>query len=137
MIAVDTNLLVRYVVNDDREQALVAATFFDENPCLVQHTVLLETVWVLAAKSTYNMPREEVVSWIRRILGLPNVSIRDEKAVGKALEWYEGGMDFADALHFATSHDVKGFVTFDRRMRNKARQLNIPQNLIFLGKESH
>ena len=137
MIAVDTNLLVRYAVNDDPEQALMAATFFNENHCLVQHTVLLETVWVLAAKSTYNMPKEEVVSWVRRILGLPNVSTQDDVAVGKALEWYEAGMDFADALHFATSSEVRGFVTFDRRMRNKANQLSIPQILIFLGKESH
>ncbi|MDD5393367.1 MAG: type II toxin-antitoxin system VapC family toxin [Thiothrix sp.] len=137
MIAVDTNILVRYAVNDDPEQAFLAATFLNENHCFVQHTVLLETVWVLGAKSTYNMPKEEILGWIRRILGLPNVTTQDEAAVAKALEWYEAGMDFADALHFATSHGLVGFATFDRRMRNKATQLNAPQTLIFIGKELH
>lgn len=137
MIAVDTNILLRYIAKDDAAQASVAADFLEQNPCLVQHTVLLETVWVLASKKSFALSKEVVLNGIREVLGLPTVFIHNEQAVAEALVWYEAGMDFADALHFALGKNLVGFATFDRRMRNKARQLNIQQNLIFLGKESH
>jgi len=137
MIAVDTNVLVRYAVNDDPRQALIAAKFLSENRCFVQYSVLLETVWVLGSKSTYNMPREDIVRWIRRILGLRNVFVVDPKAIEDALAWFADGMDFADALHFSTSQDVGSFASFDRRFRNKAKQLGVDQRLVFLGGEEH
>jgi predicted nucleic-acid-binding protein len=128
---------LRYIAKDDAEQASIAADVLEQNHCLVQHTVLLETVWVLSSKKSFALPKEVVLSGIREVLGLPTVFVRNEPAVAAALAWYEAGMDFADALHFSLAHKLIGFATFDRRMRNKADQLNIPQNLIFLGKEPH
>ena len=48
MIAVDTNVLVRYAVKDDREQATLATAFLADNRCFVLKTVLIELAWVLS-----------------------------------------------------------------------------------------
>ena len=137
MIAIDTNVLLRYIVKDDEEQATVATKFIEQNQCVLLHTVLLETVWMLSSKRAYNLPKEVVLKELRDFIGLPDVFTQNDETVAMALSLYEQGMDFADALHFRTAESLQGFATFDRRMRNKAAQLNIPKNLIFLGKESH
>lgn len=137
MIAVDTNVLVRYAVKDDVAQTIEATDFLAKNVCWVHKTVLLETVWVLSSKAGYALSREIVVKRVRHILGLENVFAQDEAEVANALTWFEAGMDFADALHLASSDALDGFATFDRRMQIKANELNLPQSLILLGKEPH
>lgn len=137
MIAIDTNVLLRYIVKDDEEQAFMAARFVEQNECVVLHTVLLETVWMLSSKRAYNLPKAFILKELQEFIGLPTIFTQDDKGVAEVLNLYEQGMDFADALHFKTAISLHGFATFDRRMRNKANQLSVPQNLIFLGKESH
>lgn len=61
MIAVDTNVLVRYAVKDGREQAALATAFLAANRCLVLKTVLLELAWVLPSTAGYDLPRETVL----------------------------------------------------------------------------
>jgi hypothetical protein len=78
-----------------------------------------------------------VVERIRHILGLPNVFAESEADVVNALTWFESGMDFADTLHLASSDELDGFATFDRRMQIKANELNLPNLLILLEKEPH
>jgi predicted nucleic-acid-binding protein len=63
---------------------------------LILKTVLLELGWVLA--STYHLSREAVASSIRGVLAVSNFEIEDRPAVTSALESYEQGMDFVDAL---------------------------------------
>jgi predicted nucleic-acid-binding protein len=53
MIAVDTNILVRYAIKDDRNQTETATRFLRHNQCLLLPTVALETVWVLSSKKAY------------------------------------------------------------------------------------
>ena len=51
--------------------------------------------------------------------------MQDAEHVTLALDWYEAGMDFADALHLASSSDLTAFATFDKKISNKANKLNI------------
>lgn len=123
MIALDTNILVRYAVKDDRNQARLATEFLAANRCFVPKTVLLELVWVLSSPAGYALPKETVVERLLHILGLPDVEAEEAASVAQALAWYQEGMDFADALHLAGSQELAGFATFDRKFAATAQKL--------------
>jgi len=55
--------------------------------------------------------------------GLPQVEIEDELHVAEAFDWFESGMDFADALHLASCESAREFATFDRKFAAKAAKL--------------
>ncbi len=132
MIAVDTNLLVRYAVKDDREQAALATDFLARNRCFVLKTVLLECAWVLSSAAGYNLPREIVHERLLHILGLPTIEMEDAPAVAQALAWYAAGMDFADALHLSASAELSGLATFDRRFATMAEKLDTVPAVLLL-----
>jgi predicted nucleic-acid-binding protein len=125
MIAVDTNILVRYAVKDDLKQAKTATEFLKNNPCYILKTVILELAWVLSSPAGYNLTRGVTGERLRHICGLPTITVEDAGAVAQAITWYEQCMDFADALHLASSSSCSGFVTMDRRMTTKAAKLAI------------
>ena len=113
MIAVDTNILVRYVTNDDPHQARQALKLLGSKETIfVAKTVLLETAWVLRA--VYELPDASVERALLQVLGLPNVVVEDPSEVAQALGYYGSGMNFADALHLASSCDAETFFTLDK-----------------------
>ena len=131
MIAVDTNILVRYTMRDDPQQTKVATRFLHEHNCLVLRSVVMELVWVLS--SGYSLPKSAIAERVRQILRLSTVYTEDADNILLALRWYEKGMDFADALHLAISiGSADGFSTFDRKFANVAKRLGIKQKLYFL-----
>ena len=132
MIAVDTNILVRYVVKDDRRQAKAATRFLQHNKCLLLPTVVLETVWVLSSKKSYALDRKTVSLKIRHIAGLPDMIVVEPELLALALDWYESGMDFADALHLSMSKDYSGFATLDKKMWLCAETLGLTEQVVLL-----
>lgn len=125
MIAVDTNVLVRYLTNDDPEQARKAvAVLGGPDRILLTHTVLLELEWVLRA--VYDLAPEIIHRSLLQVLGLANVQVEKANEVAKALSWYERGMDFADALHFALATGVERLLTFDQRFIKAATAQGLP-----------
>ncbi len=130
MIAVDTNILVRYAVKDDQGQARLATNFLANNRCFILKTALLEFAWVLSSPAGYNLPKEIVHERMLHILGLPDIEMEDASNVARALSWYAEGMDFADALHLAGSAELAGFATFDRKFAAAAEKLNAVPTLL-------
>jgi predicted nucleic acid-binding protein len=61
-----------------------------------------------------------------RVLGLPRVVVEDPPAVRRATLWYARGLDFADAMHVASSRAAKRFATFDKALIERARALDAP-----------
>jgi len=120
MLAVDTNVLVRYLVEDDKVQAARAAKLIQSRPVWVSKTVLLETAWVLG--TSYELPAESVVRALRGLLSLPTVSVEDELSVTQALDWAEQGLDVADALHLASAGLSMPFATFDQSLIRRAKR---------------
>ncbi|MBI4774160.1 MAG: type II toxin-antitoxin system VapC family toxin [Deltaproteobacteria bacterium] len=120
MTAVDTNLLVRLLTNDDPGQAKRAAKVIESDDILIPKTVLLEAEWVL--RHAYGIDGKAISRGFQKVLGLPNVRVEDQQAVVQAISWYELGFDFADALHLASSIEADKFVTFDRSFIKKARE---------------
>mgnify|MGYP000645029757 FL=1 len=125
MITIDTNIVVRYLIKDDEIQAQLAIDLFKNNRCFILKTVILETVWVLGSKQGYALARDVIVSRIQHLLKLADVIIEDLDSVILAVHWYSLGMDFADALHLASSLQTEQFVTFDKRLVNKAQVVNV------------
>lgn len=119
MLAIDTNLVVRYLANDDPGQSPRARALIDGAPVFVPATVILETEWVL--RGAYGYPAAAVVRALRGFAGLPTVTVEDAERVAAALDLAERGLDFADALHLAGSGHCAGFATFDRRFVRAAR----------------
>ncbi len=118
MLAIDTNIIVRLLTNDDHDQAARAKTQLAGNDVFVATTVLLETEWVL--RGAYSQAKSDVIAALRAFAGLPTVRLEDPARVETALAWAADGMDFADALHLAGSKGCEAFVTFDRRLVKSA-----------------
>jgi predicted nucleic-acid-binding protein len=119
MIAVDTNVLVRFLVRDDAAQAARAAGLIRSSEIWISKTVLLETEWVL--RSLYEFSPQRLAGALRALSGLGTVFLEDAGAVAKAFDWFERGLDFADALHVASAGDARQFATFDRKLSRQAR----------------
>lgn len=130
MLAVDTNVVVRYLARDDSAQTARATKLIRTEPILLLKTVLLESEWVL--RSAYGFDRNATAGAFRSLAGLPTVHVEDESAVAQALDWFAAGMDFADALHLSGCSGTDQFATFDRRLTKNAQSLG-PRNLLLLS----
>jgi predicted nucleic-acid-binding protein len=129
MIAVDTNVVVRFLVADDPEQSAQARDLFAAEPIFIPDTVILETAWVLSY--SYGLDNDIITAGLRRLFGLVNVHLRDMAEMALALEWYDGGLDFADALHLAQSAHCTRLLTFDRRFAARGEGISgVPVGLV-------
>jgi predicted nucleic-acid-binding protein len=121
VVAADTNVIVRFLTRDDAAQAARAASLLSGSLVWISKTVLLETAWVLL--SLYGFTAIEVNEALKGFAGLRNVRIEDPLQVARAFEWTAMGIDFADALHLASSAGTNRFLTFDRRFARRANRL--------------
>ena len=121
LLALDTNVVVRFLANDDPRQSAKAKALIAANRVLIPHTVLLETGWVLSG--AYGFEPVEIAGFLRALLGLPQVRVEEPQAIAEALDHHEAGLDFADALHLALSKEAPEFATFDTRFAKRAARL--------------
>jgi predicted nucleic-acid-binding protein len=117
---IDTNVLVRYLVQDEPGQGRKATAFITKKcsadaPGLINRIVLCEVVWVL--ERAYQYPRNRVAGALDKILRTSQFKIEDHQEVWAALREYQTGGDFADALIAAINRRLgcEYTVTFDRR----------------------
>ena len=118
MTAVDTNVVVRFLVGDHPDQHAQAVALFASTVCYVPGSVILETAWVLG--SVYAYTRDDIHAALTKLLGLPDVRVADAPRLQQALAWYADGLDFADAMHLASAQHLTGFATFDQRFIKRA-----------------
>jgi predicted nucleic-acid-binding protein len=125
MRALDTNVLARFFVDDaDDAQAAKqrpAAVAALSERSFVSVTVLLELEWVM--RGFYELPRRDVSRVLRALASIEHVTVEDRDAVLVAVDSFDKGLDFADALHLARSSRASGFVTFDQRLARRAKSL--------------
>ena len=119
MVAVDTNILVRFLVKDDLAQFQRAEKLLQDHEIYIPDTVLLETEWVL--RFAYNLSPDAILQGFLLLLGMENVNVRDASAVKQALDWFAQKMDFADAWHLALSQSCGRFATFDDKLVKRAK----------------
>src|SRR5450755_4692982 len=120
MIGVDTNVLVRYIVQDDPQQARIATRFVEHTlaltrPGFVDHIVFCELVWVL--ERGYAYARGQIAAALQRLFEIDRLRMQAPDLAWRALDAYRNGMDFADAL-MALVNEFQGCEhtgSFDRR----------------------
>lgn len=120
MPALDTNVLVRYVVHDDSAQLaaarrLIGRCVAEGLSIFVPVTVVLELEWVLRASFGYR--KEEVLQVLSSLFSAAELNFESERALEVALQLYrEGSADFADGLHVALAAQAgeRPLWTFDK-----------------------
>ena len=121
MIGLDTNILVRYIAQDDKTQSLLATRLIEgecseSNPGYVGQVVLAEVVWV--SESRYGATRAEVAQIVRRILSIRQLTVQNVEIAWQALRAFEvGKADFADCLieRTASAAGCGRTMTFDKK----------------------
>ena len=136
MIAVDTSVLLRYLLQDDEEQAARANAVFDAGQTvLVTDVVLVETTWTLSGRK-YELPKAQLVAVLERLFSEPGIRFEDDQVVWRALHAYRsdraagetgatGHIGFADALIVfkalrtaaSDGERLDGVYTFDAAMQ--------------------
>lgn len=124
MIALDTNILARYLLDDEPAQARTARRLLADAKAeyWIPVTVVLELAWALRKADA---PRSVVMERLRDLLSLRNVRTQNAELVFQALRWAAEGMDLADALHLVLSGKAERFVTFDEALVKRARKLRV------------
>jgi len=123
MVGLDTNVLVRYITQDDPRQAKMAERAIEKAvgggaKVLVQPIVLCELVWVL--ESAYRYGKSEIIAVIEQVMRTVQFEIVEKDVIWKALEDYSGGaVDFSDYL-IGRANERAGAqttLTFDRSLK--------------------
>ena len=120
MIGLDTNILVRYLAQDDPIQSpmatdIIESRLTEENPGFISIVATVETVWVL--DRAYGLADEEIAAALERILQADTLVVENEQEVFTAtMALKEGGGSFADALigALAARAGCARTLTFDR-----------------------
>lgn len=130
MIAVDTNVLARFYCDDPddpeaaRQRPLARRVMIESAAVFVPLTVVLEFEWVM--RGFYEAGTEAFCQAVEHLLGMPQVTVERWEAVKDALDLHRRGLDFADALHWASSRACERLVSFDdRRFVRRARRLGL------------
>jgi predicted nucleic-acid-binding protein len=123
MIGLDTNVLVRYLTQDEPAEARHATAIIERavdrgEPVLVSCIVISELVWVL--RRAYGIPPPEVLATIEHLLETPQMELEDRDLVRKAVADSKAGLgDFVDSL-IGRRHEAQGCsltATFDQGLK--------------------
>lgn len=123
MIALDTNVIVRYLTQDDPDQAAAATAVFDgltqDEPGFVPTVVWAEIHWVLTR--AYRFSADDVVDRLKGLSRSDEIRAEDSAAVDSAVDAARAGADFADALIGAAAARAgcTDVVTFDKRAASR------------------
>jgi predicted nucleic-acid-binding protein len=125
MRALDTNVLVRFFVDDaDDVQAAKqrpAAVAALSERSFVSVTVLLELECVL--RGFYELSKRDISRVLRALASIEHIRLEGRAEALVAVDAFDKGLDFADALHMARSSRASGFATFDKRLAKRAKGL--------------
>jgi predicted nucleic-acid-binding protein len=116
-VVIDTNILLRAVLGDDRQQQHAVTRLFEEADNIIIPTVVLcETVWVL--RGSYKIDRQDLGEWINAITESEKVVLADDE-VNAGLDMLETGGDFADGVvayigRKMSPSDMAVFASFDQ-----------------------
>ena len=121
MIGIDTNVLVRYITQDDELQSGLAAEFIESycssgKKIFVNHLVICELAWVL--KKCYKLSKPKTINVIEHILQISQFSIENVQVIWQALTDYKrGSANFADYVVGRTNifNNCDETITFDKK----------------------
>ena len=118
MKGLDTNVLIRYLVQDNKKQSAIASKFIESNcteesPCFIGTISLCELAWVL--ESSYS--RQQIAGIIEQLLQVSELEVMDSEVVWRALDDYKSSNSDPDHLLGRINHSngCSVTVTFDKK----------------------
>ena len=129
MIGIDTNVLVRYIAQDDATQSALATQLLENDcspamPAFVGLVVLVELVWV--SQTCYGASRKDVAGIVRQVLRTRQLVVQEAETAWKALRLFESSnADFADCLiaQIASAAGCSVVMTFDKAAANAGMRI--------------
>jgi predicted nucleic-acid-binding protein len=119
MIGLDTNVLVRYITQDDKRQAALANSLIesldDASPGFVTLVTVVELSWVL--ESAYNFTRQQFAEVMQTLMTVDTIKLDRAAVVARAVRVYAGSKaDFSDCLieRLSASAGCEQTMTFDK-----------------------
>ncbi len=115
MIRLDTNYILRYLLNDNEKMATVAEEVILHNEVHIANEVWAEVVYVL--EGVYDLKKEKISSVLLSLLQAENIQVIDKYTLIKALEIFaQKKLDFVDCLLCAYA-GVDEVLTFDKKLK--------------------
>jgi predicted nucleic-acid-binding protein len=118
MIAADTNVALRLILQDDEAQLALINAAISEQPLFLSLTVLLELGWVLASR--YQMSRLAIADAVLALMLLRGIEFARAKDLRWAIDRFRAGADWADMIHLVSAGKLDVFVTLDQRLARQA-----------------
>lgn len=116
MIIVDTNIILRYLLQDSEELSKKAIEIIDNNEIFIPTEVIVEASYVL--KKVYNVENEKINEAIKLLLDMEDIKFENKETIALAFKTYsEKNLDIVDCMLFAynkiENYDIK---TFDKKL---------------------
>lgn len=134
MIAVDTNILLRWIVKSEADAAEhgIAFEFMESHRDLfVSQSVLLELEWVLRGR--YKLKPPEVHAALSGLMNADNITVENEHLATEALRHHHRGMDFTDAMHLVAARNCDALATFDKDLARLSKRLSLKPPCVMPG----
>ena len=114
MIRIDTNYIIRYLVNDNIEMADIAEKILTSKEVFIANEILAEVVYVLIG--VYKIEKKDIVDQLLNLLNFPNISVSNYDIIIKALKIFKTkNLDFVDCLLCSHSNNDE-IITFDKKL---------------------
>lgn len=132
---VDTNVLLRYLLKDDKNQYALAEPYFisKQHQLYLPIHSLCEVVWLM--KNKLKVPRQVIIDILLDLTSATNV-ITDQHSFDKGIMFLKNGGDFADGVIANVTQNIENSVllTFDKNSSKVSNKLNIPNQLLNIQK---
>ena len=122
MISLDTNLLLRYGLNDNARLSPLAKSLIETEDCFVPLLALAEAGYVL--QSVYRGSSAELLTFAQALLETPRLSFENEERLPAALAGFKAGIDWFDAMLWSACPPDRALATFDRKFAARAARLH-------------
>ena len=116
MIIVDTNIILRYLLQDSEELSKKAIEIIDNNEIFIPTEVIIEASYVL--KKVYNVEKEKIYEAIKLLIDMEDTNFQNKETIEMAFKTYmEKNLDIVDCMLYAynknENYDIK---TFDKKL---------------------
>ena len=114
MIRIDTNYIIRYLVNDNIKMADIAEEILTTQKVLIANEILAEVVYVLLG--IYEISKEDISNQLLELISFENISVSNYEIINKALKIFKTkNLDFVDCLLCSYSNRDE-IITFDKKL---------------------
>jgi predicted nucleic acid-binding protein len=130
LIAIDTNIILRFLTRQPKAQFEVARRLFRKGGLFVSVPVVMEVFFTLTG-SVLEFADDQALEALDAVLRLPGVSVQNAVEVSAAIRIARQGMPFKDAFVLAFSAEADQLVTFDRAFVKRAARLQLKPKVDF------